>query len=148
MSSVFVNDTKLPRVFELSGRPSTRRALKLLLLCYLLQMSSASGGQMPAPSQNLASNFKLMLDVALAKYKKKTGEDLLALWLASELQTCDSVDSVLDILRLQAKAFERSDDQKLIKWIDPLINVLFTFSDALGDGISLVSITIPIYEDL
>ena len=101
---------------------------------------------MAPPSPNLASNFKLMLDAALAKYKKKTGTDLLALWLASELQTCDSVDSVLDILRHQAKAFERSDDQKLIKWIDPLINVLFTFSDALGDGISLVSITTPIHE--
>ena len=80
-----------------------------------------------------------MLDIALAEYKKKTGNDLLALWLASELQTCESVDSVLDILRVQAKAFERSDDEKLIKWIDPLINVLFAFSDTLGDGVSLVS---------
>ena len=78
-----------------------------------------------------------MLDAALAEYKKKTGSDLLAHWIATELQTCESVDSVLDILRDQAKSFERSDDQKLIKWIDPLINVLFTFSDALGDGVSL-----------
>jgi hypothetical protein len=101
-------------------------------------MSSASGpstGQTAVPS----SNFKSMLDTALAEYKKKTGNDLLALWLASELQTCESVDSVLDVLRGQAKAFERSDDdQKLIKWIDPLVHVLFTFSDALGDGVSLV----------
>ena len=82
-----------------------------------------------------------MLDSALAEYKRNTGNDLLALWLASELQTCDSVDSVLDVLRGQAKAFERSDaDQKLIKWIDPLVNVLFTFLDALGDGVSLVTV--------
>jgi hypothetical protein len=115
-------------------------------------MSAASGpspGQTAASSSgsNLTPDFKSMLDTALAEYKKKTGNDLLAFWLASELQTCESVDSVLDILRVQAKAFERSDDQKLIKWIDPLINVLFTFSDALGDGVSLVSITIPIRED-
>ena len=81
-----------------------------------------------------------MLDAALVEYKKKTGNDLLALWIASELQTCKSVDSVLDVLRDQAKAFERSDseDQKLMKSIDPLVNVLSVFSDALGAGASLV----------
>jgi hypothetical protein len=83
-----------------------------------------------------------MLDAALIEYKKKTGNDLLALWLASELQTCKSVDSVLDILRDQAKAFERSEDQKLMKWIDPVVNVLSVFSDALGAGTSLVLISL------
>ena len=107
-------------------------------------MSSPSGpSQAAAPS----SDFKSMLDVALAKYKKKTGNDLLALWLASELQTCESVDSVIDILRDQAKAFERSDDQKLMKWIDPLVHVLHTFSDAFGDGVSLVLITNTIHDE-
>jgi len=89
-----------------------------------------------------------MLDDALAEYKKKTGEDLQAIWLASELQTCESVDSVLDILRHQAKTFERSDDQNLINLIDPLVNVLFAFSDALGGGVSLVPITNPNHGDL
>ena len=79
-----------------------------------------------------------MLDAALVQYKNKTGNDLLALWLASELQTCKSVDSVLDVLRDQAKTFERSEDQKLMKSIDPLVNVLSIFSDALGAGVSLV----------
>ena len=88
-----------------------------------------------------------MLDVALIEYKKKTGEDLQAVSLASELQSCESVDSVLDILRNQAKAFERSGDQKLMKWIDPLVHVLYTFSGALGDGIGVVSITNPIHGD-
>ena len=107
-------------------------------------MSSPSGpSQTAAPS----SNFESMLDAALAEYKKTTGNDLLAHWLASELQTCESVDSVIDILRDQAKAFERSDDQKLMKWIDPLVHVLHTFSDALGDGVSLVLITNTIHDD-
>ncbi|KAI9437504.1 hypothetical protein H4582DRAFT_2129360 [Lactarius indigo] len=94
---------------------------------------------MSSPSQTAApsSNFKLMLDVALDEYKKNTGNDLLSHWLADELQTCESVDGVLDILRDQAKAFEQSGDQKLMKWIDPLVHVLYTFSGALGDGVSL-----------
>ena len=82
-----------------------------------------------------------MLDAALAEFTKKTGDDLLAHWLAAELQTCGSVDAVLDILRDQAKVFEPSGKQKLMKWVDPLVNVLHAFSDALGDGVSLVLIT-------
>ncbi|KAH9170906.1 hypothetical protein EDB89DRAFT_2243791 [Lactarius sanguifluus] len=94
---------------------------------------------MSSPSQTAApsSIFKSMLDAALDEYKKKTGNDLLAHWLANELRTCDSVDGVLDILRDQAKAFEQSGDQKLMKWIDPLVHVLYTFSGALSDGVSL-----------
>ena len=82
-----------------------------------------------------------MLDAALIKYKKKTGKDLQAIWLASELQSCESVDSVLDILRDQAKDLDRSGDRKLMEWIDPMVHVLSTFSDALGDGVSLVRVT-------
>jgi hypothetical protein len=107
-------------------------------------MSSPYG---PSQTATSSPNFKSMLDAALAEYKKKTGDDLLAHWLATKLQTCDSVDAVLDILRDQAKAFEKSGDQKLMRWIDPLVHVLHTFSDALGDGVSLVRITNPIYDD-
>ncbi|KAH9003233.1 hypothetical protein EDB83DRAFT_2682426 [Lactarius deliciosus] len=92
-----------------------------------------SSSQTAAPS----SNFKSMLDAALDEYKKKTGNDLLSHWLAGELQSCESVDGVLNILRDQAKAFEQSGDQKLMKWIDPLVHVLYTFSGALGDGVSM-----------
>ena len=84
-----------------------------------------------------------MLDAALAEYRKKTGYDLLDHWLADELKTCESVDAVLDILRDQAKALERSGDQKLMRWIDPLVHVLNTFSDNFGDGVSPVLITNP-----
>lgn len=82
----------------------------------------------------------------MADYKKKTGKDLYALWFASDLQTCESVDAVLDILRHQAKVIERTGDQKLMRWIDPLVQVLHTFSDALGDGVCLVLITDPTIE--
>jgi hypothetical protein len=102
-----------------------------------------------SPSQTAAPSpdFKSMLDAALAKYKKKTGDDLLAHWIATELQTCESVDAVLDILRDQAKTFEQSGDHKLMRWIDPLVHVLHTFSDALCDSVGLVRITNPIHDD-
>ncbi|KAH9031256.1 hypothetical protein EDB84DRAFT_174018 [Lactarius hengduanensis] len=94
---------------------------------------------MSSPSQTAASssNFKSVLDTALAEYKEKTGKDLRAHQLAHELETCESVNAVLNILRDQAKAFEQPGNQKLMKWIDPLVHVLYTFSGALGDGVSL-----------
>ena len=88
-----------------------------------------------------------MLDAALIEYKKKTGGDLQAIYLASELQTCQSVDAVLDILRDQAKAFERSGDQKLMKWINSLVHVLHTFFGTPDNVFSLVYITNPYYGE-
>jgi hypothetical protein len=95
---------------------------------------------MSLPSQTAApSKFKPILDDALAKYKKKTENDLLSHWLADQLKSCTSVDAVLYILRDQARPFEQSGDQKLMKWIDPLVHILHTFSDAhnVGDGLVL-----------
>jgi hypothetical protein len=104
-------------------------------------MSSPSGpSQTTSQTADASANFKSMLDAALIEYKNKTGMDLQAIWLASELHKCESVDSVLDILRNQASALEGSGDQQLMKWIDPLVHVLYTFSGALGDGASLVRI--------
>ena len=101
-------------------------------------MSSPSG-----PSQTQAAtspaNFESMLVEALIEFEKKTGKDLQAIWLASEMKTCQHVDGVFEIVRNHANAFERSD-QALMKWIDPLVHVLYTFSDALGDVVSLVRV--------
>jgi hypothetical protein len=125
--------------------PFDLHAFKHFPVCPPLQQSSST---MSSSFQNSTlSDFKPMLDDALARYKRTTRNDLLTLWLASEMQTCDSFDAVLDILRDQAKAFERSDDQRLMKWIDPLAHVLHTFSDAL-DGVSSVLIKNPLHDNL
>ena len=49
-------------------------------------------------------------------------------------------DSVMDIFRTQAQAFDkfRKEDDKLMVWLTPIVHILFTFSGAL-DGIGLVS---------
>ena len=83
-----------------------------------------------------------MLDDALAKYKKKTGNDLWSHWLADQLKSCKSVDAVLYILRVRAKPYEQSGNQKLMKRIDPLVHILHTFSKALDDGDSLISLVL------
>ncbi|KAI9437515.1 hypothetical protein H4582DRAFT_279224 [Lactarius indigo] len=86
-----------------------------------------------------SSNIRSMLDAALDEYKKKTRDDLLSHQLANELKTCDSVDAVLNILRDQSKAFEKSGDQRLMKSIDSLAHAVYTFPQDLGDGAGLES---------
>ena len=85
--------------------------------------------------------FKSILDDALIEYQKKTKKNLLDYWLATELKSCESIDAVLDILRDQANAIERTSagDQRLMKHIGSSVNVLSSISDTLGGGISLVS---------
>ena len=67
---------------------------------------------MSSPSQSPASDsstrFKSILDDGLTEYQKKTKKKPLNYWLATELKSCESIDDVLDILRDQAKAVERT----------------------------------------
>jgi phage-related minor tail protein len=46
----------------------------------------------------------------------------------------------LDVFKKQAQAFEefRKDDDKLMKFLDPTINVLSTLSATIGEGLALV----------
>ncbi|KAH9011724.1 hypothetical protein EDB83DRAFT_353431 [Lactarius deliciosus] len=103
--------------------------------------------QSPIPSSSKTpavtsspSNFKLIFEKALKEYKKKTKHDLTAHPLASKLQPCNSPADVLTILQDQVDQFEqsRSGDERLRKWLDPTINVLYAFSQTLGEGVGLV----------
>ncbi len=107
-------------------------------------MSSSS--QTPASF----SQFKPILDAALSEYKKKTGKDLLDNWLTKELQSCESVEAVLDIIQHQAEAFDkfRGGDKKLMKWIGSSVHVLYTISATLGEGIGMVRIRKTHRDDL
>ena len=97
-------------------------------------MSLAS--QTPA----FSAQFQSILDAALSEYKKNTGNDLLDSWLAKELQSCKSVQDVLDKIQDQAEAFDkfRNGDKRLMKWIRSSVDVLYTISSTLGAGVGIV----------
>lgn len=82
------------------------------------------------------SNLKPILDAALSDYKRNTGKELLDYPLATELQRCGTVDAVLAILQDQSRAFQqfKDGDQGLMKWIGPLVQVIFAFSGTLVLG--------------
>ena len=98
-------------------------------------------------SQTLAttsssSNYQSIFDNALEAYKKKTKKDLRSHPLLTKLETCNSPGAVLTLLREQIPALDqsRSVDDKLTKWLNLTVNVLYTFSGAIGGGIGLVNI--------
>ena len=47
----------------------------------------------------------------------------------------------MDVLQNQAQTLIkcRKGHEKLLKYLNPVVNVLFTFSGALGEGVGLVS---------
>jgi hypothetical protein len=88
-----------------------------------------------------SSNFQLIFNNALKAYEKRTRKDPLAHPLASELEHCNSPAAILAVLHKQAQGLDRSPSSgdRWTKWLDPTVNVLHTFSDTLGEGVSLVS---------
>jgi hypothetical protein len=98
--------------------------------------------QIPTASTS-GSNYQSIFDSALEAYKKKTKNDLRSHPLLSKLETCDSPDAVLSVLREQICGSSQSScntDDRLTKWLDPTVNVLYTFSTTIGGGLSLVNL--------
>jgi hypothetical protein len=100
-------------------------------------MSLSTAAQKPSTP---SSNFNSILDAALSEYKKNTGRGLLEHPLAVQVKQCDSIVAISAILQRQASEFQkfRDGDQRLMKWINPMVDVLSTFSDTLGGVGSIV----------
>jgi fungal STAND N-terminal Goodbye domain len=86
------------------------------------------------------SNFSPIFKAAAKEYKELTKKDLHTHPFAAQLDRSDSPGAVLDIFRSQAQTFEefRKGDQRLIKWLDPTVNILSTFSSTFGEALALV----------
>ena len=93
------------------------------------------------------SNFASIFNDALEKYKRKTKQDLAKHPLLPRLQSCDSPEAILTVLRKQAPEFNQLQniDNELTKWVTPIVNVLYSFSATLGGVVGLVNIRISPY---
>jgi len=98
----------------------------------------------PSPSTS-RSKLDSIFNAALQAYKKKTGKDITSHPLASELQSCNSPDTVLAVLRTKIPSLDQSQsaDERFAKCLTPIINVLYAFTATLGDGAGLVIVTMP-----
>lgn len=89
-----------------------------------------------------SSNFQTIFNASLQAYENKTKDKLLDHPLAAQLQSCGSSNGVLSILQDLIQQFDqrRASDLRLKNWLNPTVNVLYTFSATLGSGVGLVSL--------
>jgi hypothetical protein len=87
------------------------------------------------------ANFTAIFDAASNEYKTLTKQDLKTHPFAAAIENSNSPDSIMDVFRKYAQAFDKfcKGDDKLMAWLTPIVNILFTFSGTLGEGIGLVS---------
>ena len=88
--------------------------------------------------------YNYMFHQALEEYKTKTKRDLRSHPLLPKLQICESPDAVLALLRDQIPVIGPSrstsgDDDRLTKWLNPTVHVLYMYSKAIRARIRLVS---------
>ena len=87
-----------------------------------------------------SSNFQPIFNNAVKAYEKQTKIDLLAHPLAAQLHAYQSSDSILAVLQQQVQELDqsRTSDERLTTWLEPTVNVLYAFSETIGEGVSLV----------
>jgi hypothetical protein len=110
-------------------------------------MSTAQTAPSTSTSQ---SNFVSIFNAAFESYKRKTKNDLASHPLLPSLQTCNSPEAVLAVLREQVPAFSESQnrDDGLTKWVTPTVNVLYSFSETIGQGVGSVNTKIFRHEKI
>ena len=94
------------------------------------------------PTSQSAGNFVSIFNAALESYRRKTKKDLVSHPLLPTLQSCESPEGVLAVLREQVdtSAFLSQsrigdDDVELMKWVAPTVNVLYSLSGTVGQGV-------------
>lgn len=97
----------------------------------------------PVPSTSTPQpDFATIFNAALAAYNRKTKKDLTSNPLLPKLQSCNSPDAILAVLRQEIPTFSESEngDNRLTKWVMPTVRVLLAFSATIGQGVGLVNI--------
>jgi hypothetical protein len=94
-----------------------------------------------AQATSSTSNFRSVIDAALADYTKITGTDLSKTPFATALQQSNSPEAVLQLLHEREKSFKeyRDENQKLIICLTPAVKVFQALSRILGEAVNQVS---------
>ena len=111
---------------------STNKLLPLALMSHPHPTTTSSSSS--------SHNFQLIINNALNTYERRTRKDLRSHPFAVQFQDCDSPGAILAVLQPQVQALNqsRNTDERWTKWLDPTINVLYTFSNMVGASVGLV----------
>ena len=100
----------------------------------------SSGDQTAGPSRS-TDGFAEIFEAAKKEYKKLTRKDIDTHRFAAQLDNCKSPEAFSNVLQKQADAFNtfRERDEKLMKWLRPMVQILFTASGTIAQGAGIVS---------
>jgi hypothetical protein len=88
------------------------------------------------------SRFVSIFNAALETYKQKTKTDLASHPLLPSIQSCESPEAILTVLREQIPASNQSQNGEdgLTTWVTPTVNVLYALSATVDQVVGLVNI--------
>ncbi|KAH8990183.1 hypothetical protein EDB86DRAFT_2940092 [Lactarius hatsudake] len=89
----------------------------------------------PSASSSMIQNTQTTPPTDSYNFNKKTKQSIENHALFTQLKTCGSPDTVLDLLRGQVNP---NADEGFKKWLNPTINVLCAFSGTLGEGVGVI----------
>jgi hypothetical protein len=123
-----------------SGHLTTMRSLQSPLVTSTTDTVSCPPGPststMPQVSSTTPSSATLetIFRAALETYKKQTKRDIASHPLTTQLQSCDTPDAIIAVLRAQVQSFDQSQsaDEKWTIWLVPTVHVLYAYSATLG----------------
>ena len=90
--------------------------------------------------------FRARFDSALQAYKQTTGVTLAEHPLAVQLQNCDSDDSIVILLKYEARPFsDLPGNDRIMESIESIVSIVSTLCStaSLGEGIGLVRQNAP-----
>ena len=98
----------------------------------------STGNQTAGPSRS-TDNFHAIFEGAKKEYKRLTRKDLDTHRFAAQLDNCKSAEAFSNVLQGQADAFNkfRESDEKLMKWLRPIVNILVIFSGTIAQGVNV-----------
>jgi len=100
----------------------------------------SSGNQTAGPSRSTDGSTAIF-EAAKKEYKKFTRKDIDTHRFAAQLDNCKSPEAFSNVLQEQADAFNtfRERDEKLMNWLRPIVQILFTISGTIAQGVGIVS---------
>jgi len=102
----------------------------------------------PATSPSNA-NFIKIFEAATNEYRTLTGQDLSTHPFSAALDNFKQPDAIVDVFRKQAQVFEKvsKDNEKLMGFLSPIVEILFTLSVTIGEiPVSLSSLLLYMKE--
>ena len=89
-----------------------------------------------AGSSRSNDNVKAIFQAAPDEYQRTTGKLLDTHLFTTQVGGRYSPEAALNVFRTQAQAFSefRKSDEKLMKWLDPIVHIVFTFSEILEES--------------